>query len=250
MFATVQKLSLSEAVFTQLRERILNRELAAGDALPSERLLGEMLGVNRGAVREGLKRLQQSGLVEVRHGGATRVLDYADTAGLELLPSLLVDEDAHMRVEVARGILSLRESLAPTVARQAAQKQNLKIASELEQIVGRMRQSSELADLQDQAFEFWGVLVRGSGNIAFRLAYNSLGQTYRKIWGLLTQVMAEEFRDLERLAALAASVRAGDASRAERLAREHVALGTQALERVLAAYSGQSRIDLGKVSGP
>ncbi|MGB1580837.1 MAG: FadR/GntR family transcriptional regulator [Nevskiales bacterium] len=69
MFEAVAKQSLSEAVFDQLRSRIIRGDLSAGDELPSERILCDMLGVNRGAVREGIKRLQQAGLVQVRHGG-------------------------------------------------------------------------------------------------------------------------------------------------------------------------------------
>ena len=91
MFETVAKQSLSEAVFAQLRSRIISRELASGDELPSERILCEMLGVNRGAVREGIKRLQQAGLVQVRHGGPTVVLNFEEEAGLEMLPALLID---------------------------------------------------------------------------------------------------------------------------------------------------------------
>ena len=42
--------------------RILEGKLEAGSALPSERFLAEEFGVNRHAVREALKRLEQAGL--------------------------------------------------------------------------------------------------------------------------------------------------------------------------------------------
>jgi DNA-binding transcriptional MocR family regulator len=56
---SIQKTSISEQVFVQLRERILKKVLPVGADLPSERELSETLGVNRGAVREAIKRLQQ-----------------------------------------------------------------------------------------------------------------------------------------------------------------------------------------------
>ena len=41
-------------------------------------------------MREALQRLSQAGLVEVRHGGSTTVRDFRTSAGLDLLPRLLV----------------------------------------------------------------------------------------------------------------------------------------------------------------
>ena len=75
-FKPVKKKSLATAVFEQLRDRILQGKLKPGENLPSERILVERLQVNRGAVREGLKRLEQAGLVSITQGGATSVLDF------------------------------------------------------------------------------------------------------------------------------------------------------------------------------
>lgn len=242
MFEAVSKQSLSEAVYDQLRSRILSRELAAGDELPSERILCEMLGVNRGAVREGIKRLQQAGLVQVRHGGATIILDYEQEAGLEILPAMLIDEEGHMKVEVARGIVSLRQNLAPEVARSAAKRSDEATVKKLEAIISDLHQAEDISESQDLVFEYWNVVVNGSGNIAYKLAFNSLRKTYKRIWGLLTQTLAEEFRDAERLAKLAAAISNGEAEMAHQLASEHIALGSNAMHAVLDAYErGESK---------
>src|ERR1700756_3455409 len=90
-FRQVVRQSLSESVYLQLKDKIVRQELAAGSPLPSERELSELLGVNRGAVREAIKRLQQAQLVAVRQGGNHLVLDFHSEGGLELLPSLLLD---------------------------------------------------------------------------------------------------------------------------------------------------------------
>ncbi len=247
MFEAVNKQSLSEAVFAQLRSRIINRQLDAGDELPSERILCEMLGVNRGAVREGIKRLQQAGLVQVRQGGPTVVLNFEEEAGLEILPALLIDEEGHMKVEVARGIISLRQSLAPSVAGGAAKRAKAATADQLENLLSQMRETDNITYLQDLVFEFWDVLVQGSGNIAYKLAFNSLRKTYRKIWVLLTQTLAEEFRDIHNLTALAAAVRSGDVEAAETAARAHVAIGSNAMNLVLDAYEQGQSDEFGKL---
>lgn len=247
MFEAVNKQSLSEAVYDQLRSRILNGSLNAGDELPSERILCDMLGANRGAVREGIKRLQQAGLVQVRHGSPTIVLDFEQEAGLEMLPALLVDEEGHMKVEVARGIISLRQNLAPEVARSAAKRAEEKTANQLDSLIADMQQTSEITALQDLVFDYWHVVVNGSGNIAYKLAFNSMRKTYKKIWGLLTQTLAEEFRDTERLTLLATAIRASDSDQAYRLANEHISLGSTAMNKVLDAYQAGESAEFEKV---
>ena len=120
MFRPVARRLLASEVFEQIRERILRGEMAAGTSLPAERVLASMLGVNRNAVREGLKRLQQAGLVAIQQGGATRVLDFKRTAGLELLATMVVGADGSVDTGIVRGILELRTELAPIVGRLAA----------------------------------------------------------------------------------------------------------------------------------
>ena len=55
-------------MYEQLRDHIVSGDVAPGASLPSERVLSERLGVNRAAIREGLKRLEQAGLVAIQQG--------------------------------------------------------------------------------------------------------------------------------------------------------------------------------------
>src|SRR3978361_925623 len=104
-----------ENVFDQLLGEVADGELAAGDSLPSERRLAEVLGVSRPAVREALQRLSQVGLVEGRHGGSTTGRDSRTSPGLDLLPRLLV-RDGNLDPTVGRSILQARQAIAPSVA--------------------------------------------------------------------------------------------------------------------------------------
>ncbi len=229
----IQKISISEQVYTQLRDRILKKVLPVGAELPSERELSETLGVNRGAVREAIKRLQQARLVRVRHGGATQVENFEAEGGLELLPSLMVSAQGQVNLEVARGIVALRKALAPVVAGQAAVHGGKALADALKPVIANMQTTSELPKLQQLAFDFWALVVQGSGNVVFKLAFNSMNQTYLAAWNTLTLVMQDEFRDIDTLTQLMQAIEAGEQRRCEVLARQHVELGSRALNAAL-----------------
>lgn len=56
----------------KVREYIWNRlyagEIKAGDKLPAERDLAEFLQISRNSVREGLKTMENLGVIESQHG--------------------------------------------------------------------------------------------------------------------------------------------------------------------------------------
>jgi len=65
--------SLGESIAARLRNDILGGTYKAGERLPAERDLASRLGVNRGSVREALKKLEQMGLVLIRRGDRATV---------------------------------------------------------------------------------------------------------------------------------------------------------------------------------
>lgn len=241
MFNAIIKQSLADSVFDQVTGQILAGELAAGQALPSERKLCEQIGVNRGAVREAIKRLQQAGLVDVRHGGSTTVLDYLDSGGLELLPQLMFSPEGKMRLEVARSIVTMRQNMAPDIAQSCAQKRKPKQLQELKNLLQQMQETDDAKALQTLAFAYWRSLVAGSGNIAYRLAFNSMQKAYEKIWSLLADVLEPELRDLDNLGKLTQAIADQNASDAHHYASQYLLNGTQAMNTVLNAY-GQTEI--------
>lgn len=241
MFENITKQSISDTVFDQLTAKILDGDIDAGEALPSERQLCELLGVNRGAVREALKRLQQAGLVEVRHGGATTVLDYLDNGGLELLPQLMITPEGKMRLEVARSIVGMRQSMAPDIAKACASKRKEKHLEQLQSLLAQMQNTNSTDELQTLAFAYWRELVAGSGNIAFRLAFNSMQKAYDKIWSLLSSVLEPELRDLANLEKLTQAIAEQNPEDAHHFATQYLLNGTNAMNAVLNAY-GQSEI--------
>ena len=113
MLKPIGKQRVAEEIVQQLRSLILRGHYATGDKLPPERKLAEELGVNRASLREAIKALEQMGLVKTRQGDGTRVLDFMQTAGVELVshlvagtpdgvPSVEVLEDAIVQLAATR----------------------------------------------------------------------------------------------------------------------------------------------------
>ncbi|MGP3971073.1 FadR/GntR family transcriptional regulator [Streptomyces sp. 6N223] len=64
---------MSDEVQERIKQLILLRRLAPGDALPTESELMRHFGVSRNSVREALKALQAVNIVDIRHGFGTFV---------------------------------------------------------------------------------------------------------------------------------------------------------------------------------
>jgi len=253
MLERVKRTSLSDAVFEQLRDRIVAGQFAPGEELPGERQLSETFGVNRGALREALKRLEQARLVAIQHGGATKVLDYKVSCGLDLLAHLLLGPSGTMNWNVARSVIELRSALAPDIARLAAVRGGAKTADALDEIVLEMTAHAEdPAALQKIAMRFWSALVDGSDNLAYRLSLNTLREVYSRIEDLLTAILTDELSDLAGYRAVAKAVRAGDGAKAARRAQTIVERGAKnlltAIEAMVPQPSRSERASLGLAS--
>lgn len=240
MLDPIERTSLPDAVFERIAGQITDGTLAAGDALPSERVLADRLAVNRGAVREALKRLSQAKLIRIRQGGKSTVLDFRRHAGLDLLSRLLVRGDGSLNVAVARSILGLRAALAPEVARAAATQASPQTGAALARVLETMRGTSDLAALQDLAMDFWQELVDAGDNIAFALAFNSLRETYDKLREALAMALAEELRAFDDYRTLIDAVEARDTDGAAEAARRITARGSRGIQMALTlAEAGQ-----------
>jgi len=200
---------LPDVVFAALSDQILSGELVPGDALPSERLLAEEYEVNRHAIREAMKRLQQAGLVRVSHGGATRVLDWRTTGGLDLLTRL-------GGPELVRSALEMRLCIGTDAARRCADRAPAPVVEQMRALVAAEPVGDE--DAADAYEHLWGLIVGGSDNLAYQLALNSL-LAASSPFDLRGRSLPEA-RDRDALRTLVDAIAAGDGDTAEATARD------------------------------
>src|SRR5271167_2116229 len=67
-FGPIRSTRLFEEICEQIRGQLSLGKIGPGDKLPAERDLAEQFGVSRAAVREALRTLEVSGLIESRKG--------------------------------------------------------------------------------------------------------------------------------------------------------------------------------------
>jgi DNA-binding FadR family transcriptional regulator len=170
----VQPVLLSDRIHARLRADILSGALPPGAAVPSERRLSEQLGASRHAVREALKRLQESGLVRISHGGATRVRDWRHDGGLDLLLALAASGDVPPELEAERAAMELRACIGADAARRAAERAS---AAQRAEIAARAEALAAAGDPEARNVEYerlWDAIVDAAANVAYRLALNTL----------------------------------------------------------------------------
>jgi GntR family transcriptional regulator, transcriptional repressor for pyruvate dehydrogenase complex len=91
-FRTEPVSRIADRVADQVRNYIIDNDLAEGSRLPSERRLAELVGSSRPTVSQALRHLAVMGLIEIKPGSGTFVLRR---------PGVAVDESFQMMIRLA-----------------------------------------------------------------------------------------------------------------------------------------------------
>jgi DNA-binding FadR family transcriptional regulator len=176
MLTPVAKRNVSEEIATQLRALILTGRYAPGDKLPPERQLAADLGVNRASLREALKKLAHEGLLSIRQGDGTRVQDYRQTGGIDLVSHLLPLAAAGAPA-LLRDIVEFRRVYGREVARLAAERATASDLGRLEEIASAADEPGLTPeDVLRLDFDFYVALTTAARNQVFSLLINTTRQ--------------------------------------------------------------------------
>lgn len=161
MYSPIERTRVFEQIVTQIERRILTGELRHGDYLGSERELAEQFGASRTAVREALKTLAQQGLVDMRPGRGTMVIDGTSQAVRHSLRLMMHIGSQH----TPEHLTEVREILEPEIAALAAERADDEHLAAMRASVDTMEHALENADAFIAADnDFHRALARGSGN--------------------------------------------------------------------------------------
>ena len=99
-------------------ESIWNNRFPPGSILPAERELSELIGVTRTTLREVLQRLARDGWLTIQHGKPTKVNNFWETSGLNILETLArLDHDSVP--QLIDNLLSVRTNISTIFIRTA-----------------------------------------------------------------------------------------------------------------------------------
>ena len=151
------------------------------------------MGVHRGAIREAIKRLQQARLVAVAHGGGTRVLNWRETGGVEILPDLVKGIAEEPAPDVVQSVLEARRGIGIDIARLCAQRAASGFAARLHDHLDR---DPDTEDTQLNAYlDLWELITHGSDNIAYQLIFRSVRDALEPLGDIIAPLLADETSD-------------------------------------------------------
>jgi DNA-binding FadR family transcriptional regulator len=172
----IPRTSLVDTVIAQLRAQIMGGQWRRNERIPTEEQLTVLLGVGRNTIREAVRALVHTGMLEVRQGDGTYVISDRDpSAALRQIDSATLRDQLEVRraleVEAAR-LAALRR----TDADLAAMRQSLDAR-------GSWSDEASLAEFVERDARFHLSVVEASHNAA-------LMELYRYFWSSIQSTIA------------------------------------------------------------
>jgi len=251
-YRKIERTSIPDQIFAQLKESILAGKWQPGESLPSESQLSEDFGVSRMSVRVAIKKLQTFGLVEVRMGEGTYVIEFNPSVFLKGL-SPIFSKPAN-----ALEILEFRKALEIECIKLAIKRANESDIATLESIFKEYWKAMEADDQERRLaldFRMHHQVFLMSKNSLFIQIYESMHQLfflhidenshlYMDTYGDVTMetdehaLVLKAIKDRDIAAAVAAYtelheklVAVYEGQNAEAAAREYAAAGDRKMER-------------------
>ena len=164
--------TISHEIADKMRTDILRQRYVCGDRLPSERDLAAGFDASRGAVREALSQLEQSGLIKIQPGGA-RVRSL-QSASISVLGPLMALDESPDPVLIDQ-FLQTFAALSALTAKEAINCGNDEEMNRLRQMVVSLEdQERDYEAMQQQWREFLKTLADIANNLVIHLIGNDL----------------------------------------------------------------------------
>jgi GntR family transcriptional repressor for pyruvate dehydrogenase complex len=169
---------LSDKVADAMLNTILQRGLRPGDALPSERELGEQYGVSRTVVREAVRALTSRGVIDARAG---RGLTVAQVAAEAVSMSMQLYLHGQEQIPYPK-IHEVRATIETQIAGYAAERGTDAEIAELRELTESMRRHEHDREKHSEIdVEFHRALARMTHNELYLIMLDSIGPVLLEI---------------------------------------------------------------------
>jgi GntR family transcriptional regulator, transcriptional repressor for pyruvate dehydrogenase complex len=164
MFKAIQPSRISSSIMDQIKEAVFQNKLMPGDKLPSEHELMEQFNASRVTIREALRTLEYSGIVEIKRGarGGAFIKDQSS----QVVTNFLQDMFATGKIKIA-DLTEVRLVLEPLSAKVAASRVKESSLKEIGLNLKEDRNLLEKGELSDARLchmEFHRLIAQASGN--------------------------------------------------------------------------------------
>jgi DNA-binding FadR family transcriptional regulator len=222
IFSPVSSGRISAEIVDQIKRAIREGQLSPGDRLPPERTLAEQFGASRVTVRDALRILEASGLIEIRvgaRGGAFVTAPASEIVGEGLANMIMLASLSAEEVTEARFMLEL--GMMPMVCERATDDDVAALAEICERAEQALQNNSYGVEL---SAEFHTRLARCAHNTAIEMIVNSFhGPLLMSL--LRAKAVAPEMggKGVEEHKELVDAIRERDAKRAHWIMSQHLA---------------------------
>lgn len=219
---------LADQIARQIKQLIFTKKLQVGEKLPTERELAESLQVSRVVIREALRSLEQSGLVEIQTGpsGGSFVSDKIHMPLFHSIHDLLQDGNLSLQhfYEARRSV----ELTSIQLAIREARDEDLKALEAInEQLLGDVNNNEQFPY---HNMEFHVKISEMSGNPLVKLIAGALLSILIMLYPKPTQSGAFIWTTYERHHEIIKALRARDQDLCEKLICEDVEMTKKMLD--------------------
>lgn len=156
---------------------IWENKFPPGSILPAERELSELIGVTRTTLREVLQRLARDGWLKIQHGKPTRVNNFWETSGLNILETIADLNPEGFPVLVDQ-LLSARTNVSAIYFRGALRNS----PDTAVEVLGQIHQLEDTAEsFAEYDYLLHHTLAFSSGNPLYVLILNGFKGLYSRV---------------------------------------------------------------------
>ncbi|WJV54698.1 FadR/GntR family transcriptional regulator [Pectobacteriaceae bacterium CE90] len=231
---SIQKHNVVDAVYEQIKEKLLDGSWPAGCKLPSESELTTSFNVSRVSIRSAVQRLRDLGIVITQHGKGSFVTEKLN------LHTLLNEQQPimHLSREEFHDMMVFRQTVEFKCMELAVQNATTEDISALEQALNRMLINRDDYKKYSQAdFDFHLAIAKASQNKVFYNVMNSIKDSYYYYLEELNRALGISLESVEAHIKVFMAIKNRDSSTAVAVLNEAMSDNVIAIEKLKQSVS-------------
>ncbi|MBI9108674.1 MAG: FadR family transcriptional regulator [Spirochaetales bacterium] len=194
---------LTEEFITLIKTKILKGEFGIGTPLPSLRELSEQYGYSRAVVNVAIAKLVSQGYILSKKRKMNIINDYLNYGKIEVISDMVFSDNKELGFKALNDIVEARELIETESVRKACESSCAADFHEIELIISEENRiktisSANLELASDLDYRFHWHLVKLSGNIVYRLAFNEFSEFAKAVTKQYFQNHPDTYLDVVR----------------------------------------------------